>query len=92
MTLPCPPLVVPHRIDMVAISATANIRRHYRISYTRDLFDHILVDCHWGRIGTRGQAKSVSFENDVDANRYVANVLKRRASAKKRLGVGYQIL
>jgi predicted DNA-binding WGR domain protein len=92
MILPCPPLVVPHRIDMVAISATANIRRHYRISYTRDLFDHILVECQWGRIGTRGQSKSVSFADEADATGYVAHVLKRRASAKKRLGVGYQIL
>jgi predicted DNA-binding WGR domain protein len=83
---------LPARIDMVAISATANIRRHYRIINARDLFDHIVIDLHWGRIGTRGQSKSVSFAAQTDADKFVAQVLRRRASAKKRLGVGYQIL
>jgi predicted DNA-binding WGR domain protein len=83
---------LPARIDMVAISDTANIRRHYRIICARDLFDQIVVDLHWGRIGTRGQSKQVSFAGQTEADKYVAQVLRRRASAKKRLGVAYQIL
>jgi predicted DNA-binding WGR domain protein len=77
---------------MVEISAVANIHRHYRITYARDRFDHILVDFHWGRIATRDQLKFVSFIDDADANRYVANDLERRASSKKWLGVGCQFL
>jgi predicted DNA-binding WGR domain protein len=62
---------------MVEISAAANIHRHYRITYARDLFDHILVDFYWDSIGTRDQLKFVSFTDDADANRYVANALER---------------
>jgi predicted DNA-binding WGR domain protein len=83
---------LPARIDMVAISDTENIRRHYRIIYSHDLFDQIIIDLHWGRIGTRGQSKQVSFAGQTEADKFVAQVLRRRASAKKRLGVAYQIL
>jgi predicted DNA-binding WGR domain protein len=85
-------LTLPARIDMVAICAAANVRRHYRIIYARDLFDHIVVDLHWGRIGTRGQSKQICFAKQQEAEKFVAQVLRRRASAKKRLGVAYQIL
>jgi predicted DNA-binding WGR domain protein len=87
-----PTLAYPPRIDMVAIAATANIRRHYHISWTRDLFDHFIVDLHWGRIGTRGQTKSTSFADNNAATKFIASVLKKRASAQKRIGVPYQIL
>jgi predicted DNA-binding WGR domain protein len=83
---------LPARIDMVAICPSANIRRHYRIIYARDLFDQIIIDLHWGRIGTRGQSKQVSFARQTEADKFVTQVLRRRASAKKRLGVAYQIL
>jgi predicted DNA-binding WGR domain protein len=80
------------RIDTVAICETANSRRHYHIIYARDLFDHIVVDLHWGRIGTRGQSKSISFAEKPDADKFAAQILRRRASAKKRLGVAYEVL
>lgn len=80
------------RIDMVAISETLNIRRRYRISVSHDLFNHVIVDLHWGRIGTRGCSTRHSFAAQTDAEKFVKEVLRRRTTAKKRLGVGYQLL
>lgn len=46
----------------------------------------------WGRIGARGQTKSLSFESRALADRYIAATLRRRATSTTRIGVAYQTL
>lgn len=78
------------RIDLVAIAPARNIRRRYAITTYDDLFGHVIVELNWGRIYTRGQGRTLSFPKHDEANRFVEAVLKRRSSAKKRLGVAYR--
>jgi predicted DNA-binding WGR domain protein len=78
-----------YRIDLVALAPERNIRRRYAIAASRDLFGHVIVELSWGRIGTRGQQQRMSFERHDAAARFVARTLRRRSSAKARLGVDY---
>lgn len=77
-------------IELVAVDAARNIRRRYSIIASRDLFGLILVETQWGRIGARGQSKRLAFTDQTAAERHVAITLRRRGTAKARIGVAYQ--
>jgi predicted DNA-binding WGR domain protein len=81
---------LPIRLHLQAIDPARNIARDYRIDVSFDLFGHWIIDLHWGRIGCRGQARSVSFAERRVAQRFVLAVLKKRQSAKHRIGVAYR--
>jgi predicted DNA-binding WGR domain protein len=83
---------LPSHIHMQAIDPARNIARDYRIEVSPDLFGHIIVELHWGRIGTRGQRRWLSFESEAEAKRYVRGTLTRRVSAKRRIGVPYRVV
>lgn len=76
-------------IHLEAVDRPRNIARRYVIDASRDLFGAVIVDFGWGRIGTRGQSRVVSFSCDDDAERFVRTLLRRRSSARRRLGVDY---
>jgi predicted DNA-binding WGR domain protein len=80
---------LPLRIHLQAIDRSRNIARDYRIEATRDLFGHIIVELHWGRIGTRGQGRCLSFAKTTDATHFLQAVLARRKRARSRIGVAY---
>jgi predicted DNA-binding WGR domain protein len=84
------PPALPIRLHLQAIDPARNIARRYAIEASADLFGHFIVDLQWGRIGTKGQSRTLSFAQAQDASRFVRQTLNRRASAKKRLGVGYR--
>jgi len=77
-------------VELTAFDPTRNVRRRYAISITPDLFGVYIVETQWGRIGTRGQSKCFSFLDRDQADRYVAAVLRRRATAEHRIGVPYR--
>jgi predicted DNA-binding WGR domain protein len=81
---------LPRHIHLQAVDHARNIARDYQIEATPDLFGHIIVSLHWGRIGTRGQSWVVSFAAEQLAQRFVKATLARRRSTKKRIGVAYQ--
>ncbi len=83
---------LPARIYLQAIDPARNIARGYVIEASPDLFGHIIVALHWGRIGTKGQSRLVSFAKQHDAAQFVSQTLSRRASAKKRIGVPYALI
>lgn len=83
-----PPLPFPP-IELVAIDASRNIRRHWSIVAYRDLFDHLIVETNWGRIGCKARLLTRSFEREHDARRYVDALLRRRKLARRRIGVAY---
>ena len=82
--------VIPPQIDLQAINPARNIAREYRIDASLDLFGHWLIDIHWGRIGTRGQNRTLSFAEMDAAQTFVRQTLSRRTSARKRIGVAYE--
>lgn len=78
------------RISLLACDEARNIRRGYAIERTVDLFGHHIVDWSWGRAGTAGQGRRLSFERSEDAVRFVRELLRRRDTAERRIGVRYR--
>jgi len=87
---PLPAAPLPEPIELIAIDSERNIRRRYTIVASIDLFGMIVVETRWGRIGTRGQAKRISFDDREVADRHIAATLRRRGTAKTRIGVAYK--
>ena len=77
------------QIRLEARDESRNIRRGYRIERSVDLFGHHIVEWWWGRIGTAGQVRRLSFERSEHASRHVAALLRRRDTAPRRVGVSY---
>jgi predicted DNA-binding WGR domain protein len=83
---------LPMRTRLQAIDHTRNIARDYVIEASSDLFGHWIISLHWGRIGTKGQSRMLSFDRQGDAACFVKHTLSRRASARKRIGAEYNIV
>jgi predicted DNA-binding WGR domain protein len=84
-----PTRLIDYHHAMEAVDQTRNIARAYRIEASPDLFGHVIVALHWGRIGRRGSSLRVSFASEEAARRFVQRTLARRASAPRRIGVAY---
>lgn len=85
------PAPVPFSVELSARDPARNLHRRYAIDASADLFGAIVVRTAWGRIGTRGQEKTVSFDTIEDAQRHVRSAIRRRATSPKRNGVAYQV-
>lgn len=77
-------------IWLEAVDRPRNVARRYAITTSADLFGATIIQFAWGRIGTRGQSRVVSFANQAEADRFVRQLLRRRARAKARIGVSYR--
>jgi predicted DNA-binding WGR domain protein len=75
--------------ELVAIDPGRNIRRRWQVRASRDLFDMLVVETCWGRIGQRGQYRCYRFADEQAALRHVRALLARRGTARQRLGVPY---
>jgi hypothetical protein len=65
--------------------------RVYRIEAGTDLLGDLLVDVTYGRIGSRGCIVRYVAADEAEARKIVRRCLQRRATAKRRIGVGYEI-
>ena len=93
MTQPTPPRSLDnYHVNLHAIDDNRGIARDYRITATPDLFGWIIVERSWGKIGGRSQSKRSAFICEADARRLVRSILARRATARHRIGVAYQIV
>jgi WGR domain len=61
--------------------------RSYRLEAGTDLFGAWLVDVTYGRIGTQGRRIRYVADDEPDARNIVRHCLRRRATAKRRIGV-----
>ena len=68
---------------------TANLARAYRIVVSEDLFGQYTVDVTFGRIGTYGTAKRYTVTEIAAVRAKLRQLLKRRLTAPRRLGVAY---
>jgi hypothetical protein len=64
--------------------------RAYLLEAGTDLFGAWLVDITYGRIGSRGRRIRYVVQDESEARRLVREHLRRRATAKRRIGVAYQ--
>ncbi len=79
-------------IALEARDADRNIARRYLVEISTDLFGTVIVESSWGRIGSRGQSRRVSFSGRELAHRHVERTLHKRAMAIKRIGTAYRIV
>ncbi|MGJ0484291.1 MAG: WGR domain-containing protein [Methylomicrobium sp.] len=70
---------------------THNVHRAYSIAYGQDLFGNWVVETTYGRIGAKGRTIVTVVNNEEEALKHVQKALKRRQSAPKRIGVGYEV-
>jgi predicted DNA-binding WGR domain protein len=68
-----------------------NIRRSYLIEAGQDLFDNWIVEINYGRIGCQGKKRVILLDDEEGTKKEVIKCLRRRASAIKRIGVGYVV-
>lgn len=78
------------RIALVASDKSRNIQRSYFIERSVDLFGFHLVEYRWGRVGAGGQARRAVFRDEAEAQSFVRQLLLRRDTAQRRIGVAYQ--
>ena len=64
--------------------------RAYRLEAGTDLLGDWLVDITFGRIGTRGRLIRYAVRDEAEARKLVRETLRRRATARKRIGVAYR--
>jgi predicted DNA-binding WGR domain protein len=64
--------------------------RAYLLEAGTDLFGARLVDVTYGRIGTRGRRIRYVVRDEQAARKLVRENLRRRTTAKRRIGVAYQ--
>lgn len=62
----------------------------YHLEAGTDLLGDWLVDITYGRIGTRGRKIRYAVSDESQARKLVRESLRRKASAKKRIGVPYR--
>ena len=65
--------------------------RAYRLEAGTDLFGAWLVDVTYGRIGARGRTIRYLALDEEEARKLVRQSLRRRGTARKRIGVGYEV-
>ncbi|MGB8031446.1 MAG: WGR domain-containing protein [Terracidiphilus sp.] len=62
----------------------------YRLEADTDLLGDWLVEITYGRIGTKGRSIRYAVQDEIQAKKLVRDTLRRRASARKRIGVSYR--
>jgi predicted DNA-binding WGR domain protein len=67
-----------------------NIHRAYSLAYGQDIFGNWVVETTYGRIGGKGRTLVMVVNSEDEALQYVQKALKRRQSAPKHIGVGYE--
>ena len=77
-------------IRLEAHNAKRNIHRRYEIARASDLFGWTIVECRWGRAGGELRSKVLAAPTADAADRLVKSVMRKRASAKARIGVDYR--
>ena len=75
-----PPDISP--VHLTRIDPEQNMARFYGIAVLPTLFGEVSLVRNWGRIGTRGQAMMVTYENEAQA----LAALEKLAGQKRRRG------
>jgi putative SOS response-associated peptidase YedK len=78
-------------ISMEAVDRHKNIFRSWQCDVGTDLFGIVLLSVTFGRTATSGRTITRAVKDADAANRLVRQLLRKRATAKQRLGVGYRI-
>ena len=80
------------RITLEARNPARGCLRHYRVEAGTDLFGIWVVQISYGRIGTVGRSRSFVVRDEAEARHLAQSILKRRATAPRRIGAAYRVL
>jgi len=79
-------------IALQAKDVAANRLRSWQIEAGPDLFGVWVMTVRFGRIGTAGRAVDYHFASEEKMRSFVRAGLQRRRTAKRRIGVAYQVI
>jgi hypothetical protein len=79
-------------IELQAKDVGANRLRAWRIEAGPDLFGVWVATVRFGRIGMAGRALGYQFASEPAARAFVRAKLRRRGTAKQRIGVAYRVI
>lgn len=85
-------MLAEEMIELRAVDRARNIFRAWRCELGTDLFGEQLVTVTFGRTGTTGRTISRAAPSRGEALRLMGRALARRASAERRIGVGYRVV
>lgn len=77
-------------IALEAHNPERNCHRRYEVSIDRDLLGDFVVTVRYGRVGTGGRDLKVAARTADELSEIVQNCLRRRRSARRRLGCDYR--
>ena len=80
------------RIYMRAHDPERNVDRDWECLVTPDLFGNVIVQTNWGRVGEKGCRTVRIFPDETSALRHYRKLLRRRATARLRIGTSYRII
>lgn len=78
-------------IELEAIREETNNYRFYFLTISKDLFNYFVVTAIYGRIGSAGTRRMFAFPSIKEAQNKIQDILKRRRTSKKRIGVSYTV-
>jgi hypothetical protein len=79
-------------IELQARDVDANRLRAWRIEAGPDLFGVWVATVRFGRIGMASRALGYQFASEPAARAFVRAKLRRRGTAKQRIGVAYRVI
>jgi hypothetical protein len=79
-------------IELQAKDADANRLRAWRIDAGPDLFGVWVTTVRFGRIGAANRALGYQFASEAAVWSFVRTRLRRRGTAKRRIGVAYRVI
>ena len=79
-------------IELQAKDVSANRLRGWRIEAGPDLFGVWVTTVRFGRIGMADRALGYQFASEAEVRSFVGARLRRRGTAKRRIGVAYRVI
>jgi hypothetical protein len=79
-------------IELQAKDAGSNRLRAWRIEAGPDLFGVWVTTVRFGRIGAADRALGYQFASETEVRSFVRTRLRRRGTAKRRIGVAYRVI
>ena len=70
----------PRHLYIERRDTTRNMARFYALSIEPTLFGDVCLTRRWGRIGTRGQMRTMSFSHEDEALAQFARIQRQKAS------------
>jgi hypothetical protein len=79
-------------IELQAKDTKANHLRSWRVEAGPDLFGVWVTKVRFGRIGAADRALGYHFGSEAEVRSFVRARLRRRGTAKRRIGVAYRVI